>query len=251
MTFAFDALMAKKNGDFPKFIDFTKKALRLESHAAHLFFMSKGQHPTLGILFRSAAILACDCGDFKQARRLIKKGLLGNPPEDIEEELKELEEQIEHALKIKAEAKAQFKPIVKLDINPRKDIEAYAEETFLWAEENLLPKKKVYCSALKKDVFLGAGKIRRAIDNKTYSPNTELDHETIGVINVLDKMIKESEYIAPQKDRKKRRRVEKYHELKSLVKINGRIEEVRVFIQEVQESKDVKRYIFHNYSLLK
>jgi hypothetical protein len=46
--------------------------------------------PTRSVLYRSAATLARDCHDYGEAKRLIQKGLMGRPPDDIAEELKEL-----------------------------------------------------------------------------------------------------------------------------------------------------------------
>lgn len=45
--------------------------------------------PTRSVLYRSAATLARDCQDYGEAKRLIQKGLMGRPVDDVAEELKE------------------------------------------------------------------------------------------------------------------------------------------------------------------
>ena len=50
--------------------------------------------PTRSVLHRSAATLAVDCGQFDEARELVAKGLAGNPPPEIADELREVLENI-------------------------------------------------------------------------------------------------------------------------------------------------------------
>ena len=50
--------------------------------------------PTRSVLLRSAASLALDCGEVRQSERLIAQGLVGNPPEEIANELRDLLEQV-------------------------------------------------------------------------------------------------------------------------------------------------------------
>jgi len=54
--------------------------------------------PTRSILHRSAATLAVQCGEYEAAQRLIYRALAGNPPSDIEAELKDLLGKVELAL---------------------------------------------------------------------------------------------------------------------------------------------------------
>jgi hypothetical protein len=46
--------------------------------------------PTRSVLHRSAAALAVECGEAREAERLIAVALAGNPPEEIAEELRDL-----------------------------------------------------------------------------------------------------------------------------------------------------------------
>lgn len=50
--------------------------------------------PTRSVLFRSAASLALECKELREAERLIAMGLSGNPPDDVMEELRDLLEQV-------------------------------------------------------------------------------------------------------------------------------------------------------------
>jgi hypothetical protein len=42
------------------------------------------------VLFRSAATLALECGEFREAEHLIAMALIGEPPAEIAEERREL-----------------------------------------------------------------------------------------------------------------------------------------------------------------
>ncbi|HEX5271222.1 MAG TPA: hypothetical protein VFW33_12065, partial [Gemmataceae bacterium] len=46
--------------------------------------------PTRSVLHRSAASLALECGEYREAERLIATALAGSPPETIAEELRDL-----------------------------------------------------------------------------------------------------------------------------------------------------------------
>jgi hypothetical protein len=46
--------------------------------------------PTRSVLHRSAAALALECSELREAERLIGRALAGNPPEEIANELRDL-----------------------------------------------------------------------------------------------------------------------------------------------------------------
>lgn len=46
--------------------------------------------PTRAVLHRSAATLALDCGEIAEAVRIANRGLTGNPPADIADELQKV-----------------------------------------------------------------------------------------------------------------------------------------------------------------
>lgn len=74
--------------------DLFRDAFENERAAAMLLVNSLEIEPTRSILFRSAASLAMDCGEFREAERLIGMALAGNPPEEICEELRDLYENV-------------------------------------------------------------------------------------------------------------------------------------------------------------
>lgn len=69
-------------------IELNRQACTLETQAADM--VEVGAEPTRGILYRSAAWLAFHAGDRQEARRLVEKGLEGNPPGFVKEELQDV-----------------------------------------------------------------------------------------------------------------------------------------------------------------
>ncbi len=67
-----------------------QKAFVLERHAAIHFVDQLDAEPTRSVLLRSAASLALDCGELREAERLIGAVLFGNPPEEIRQELRDV-----------------------------------------------------------------------------------------------------------------------------------------------------------------
>ncbi|HKV12582.1 MAG TPA: hypothetical protein VJ725_30840 [Thermoanaerobaculia bacterium] len=68
----------------------TRLAFQAEKQAAEMLAGEPKEEPTRSILYRSAANLARQCGEFEEALRLINFGLAGHPPPDVAEELSEL-----------------------------------------------------------------------------------------------------------------------------------------------------------------
>jgi hypothetical protein len=62
------------------------QAFLLEKQAAE----NAKTEPTRSVLHRSAATLARDCGEYREAERLIAAALCGDPPEVIADELRQL-----------------------------------------------------------------------------------------------------------------------------------------------------------------
>jgi hypothetical protein len=69
-------------------------AFELERQAAELLDTRVDLEPTRSVLFRSAASLALDCGEFRAAERLLARALAGDPPPEIASELRDLFEQV-------------------------------------------------------------------------------------------------------------------------------------------------------------
>ncbi len=66
------------------------EALEHERRAAELAAPYHDLEPTRSILHRSAATLAWQCGEYREAERLITMALSGTPPETLAEELRDL-----------------------------------------------------------------------------------------------------------------------------------------------------------------
>lgn len=92
MDLAEQAALAQAEGRSAK--DLYAAALEKERQAAELVAPLVDLEPTRSVLFRSAASLALDCGDYRTAEQLIARALAGNPPDEIAEELRDLLEQV-------------------------------------------------------------------------------------------------------------------------------------------------------------
>jgi hypothetical protein len=71
-----------------------RHAFELERSAALEFLRKPAIEPTRSVLFRSAASLALDCGEFLEAEKMVCHGLAADPPADLRAELRHLYEQM-------------------------------------------------------------------------------------------------------------------------------------------------------------
>ena len=94
MEFADQAFVAKVSGDKDQACEMWRKAFDMEREAALAVAGDLSAEPTRSVLLRSAASLAMDCGEMREAERLITMALSGNPPYEIAEELRDLYEQV-------------------------------------------------------------------------------------------------------------------------------------------------------------
>jgi hypothetical protein len=83
---------ARRQGNEGNALALFKEAFAAEYEAANLVPFE--MEPTKSILLRSAASLAIECFEFREAERIIGMALAGNPPEEICEELRDLYETI-------------------------------------------------------------------------------------------------------------------------------------------------------------
>ncbi len=84
------ALAARRNNDPQTAIQYFHAAFEAERLAAEALFAVRDMEPTRSILFRSAGLLALDCGETREAERMAAAGLAGNPPADVATELRNL-----------------------------------------------------------------------------------------------------------------------------------------------------------------
>jgi hypothetical protein len=94
MHLAEKALAARAAGYCEQADKLFRDALDLERHAAEAVASDLAAEPTRSVLYRSAATLALDCGELREAERLIAVALAGNPPDEIAEELRDLLDQV-------------------------------------------------------------------------------------------------------------------------------------------------------------
>lgn len=85
-----EALSARRNNDPQTAIQYFHAAFEAERQAAEALFAIRDMEPTRSILFRSAGLLALDCGEMREAERMAAAGLAGNPPADVATELRNL-----------------------------------------------------------------------------------------------------------------------------------------------------------------
>jgi hypothetical protein len=84
------ALAARRQGDEATASSHFRRAYELELEAASSFANRPSDEPTRSILYRSAATLALDCNLIAEAEKLICTALVGNPPDAVAEELRDL-----------------------------------------------------------------------------------------------------------------------------------------------------------------
>lgn len=101
MEFADQAFVAKISGNKNQACEMWRKAFDLEREAALAVAGDLSAEPTRSVLLRSAASLAMDCGEMREAERLITMALSGHPPQEIAEELRDLYEQVNFQRKSK------------------------------------------------------------------------------------------------------------------------------------------------------
>jgi hypothetical protein len=90
MALVDQAVLAKQRGDMTALQEFAKAAFIQERAAADLVADQLDLEPTRAVLHRSAAVLALECGELREAERLIGRALAGHPPIDIANELRDL-----------------------------------------------------------------------------------------------------------------------------------------------------------------
>ena len=94
MRLADQADHLRRLGDLEGSRTHLRLALEQERRAAELAAPHLTLEPTRSVLHRSAATIAFQCGDYREAERLVAIALGGNPPETIAEELRDLLEMV-------------------------------------------------------------------------------------------------------------------------------------------------------------
>lgn len=90
MIKAQEAMLARVKGDDAGCERRNRDAFDLERQAAMLLKDAFEYEPTRSVYFRSAATLAFNLRNYREAERLVAFGLSGNPPDEIAMELREI-----------------------------------------------------------------------------------------------------------------------------------------------------------------
>ena len=112
MDFSGRAQAAQIRGTKKEAIAFFREAFKLEKKAAMLLKDEKTKLVTRAVLFRSAAVLALDCGKISEAKELINFGLSGRVPPQIADELQDLKKEIESDRCTSPLKQTQVSPVV-------------------------------------------------------------------------------------------------------------------------------------------
>lgn len=90
MELAEEAFFAEKENNIENALALFKRAYQFELKAARLLHNNFENEPTRSVLFRSAANLALRAGLLREAEQTASMGLIGEPPETIAEELRNI-----------------------------------------------------------------------------------------------------------------------------------------------------------------
>ena len=116
MEYADIAFFARKKGEEERFLKYSQLAFENEKSAA-LMIESENSEPTRSVFHRSAAVLALDCGKYREAEKLIGRALSGNPPGVICQELRELYETVKLELRLHQDGIQLDKNEIELSVN--------------------------------------------------------------------------------------------------------------------------------------
>ena len=94
MELADEAAASRRRGFHEQALELTRQAYQLERDAAREVENQLELEPTRSVLHRSAASLALECNEVREAERLIGRALSGSPPDEIAEELRDLLEDV-------------------------------------------------------------------------------------------------------------------------------------------------------------
>ena len=103
------AIAAQRRGNEEEALNLYSAAFNFERQAAQALSSKFDAEPTRSILHRSAATLALDCGQYRDAEILICEALRGMPPEGIAEELRDLLEQVYSASRSRGAARGPLR----------------------------------------------------------------------------------------------------------------------------------------------
>ncbi|MEL6310593.1 MAG: hypothetical protein AAFR81_22070 [Chloroflexota bacterium] len=89
MEFATLAFLAEQRGETDDASRLYREAYELEKLVADKLIPTDIE-PSRSVILRSAASLAIDCGEYREAEKLIATALAGDPPKTIADQLRDL-----------------------------------------------------------------------------------------------------------------------------------------------------------------
>jgi hypothetical protein len=95
MSYTDYAAIARRYNDLEIQGELLHRAFELERQAAEMLVDRFDDQLTRSVMYRSAASLAMQCGEYIEAERLIGVGLEGNPPSEIARELRDLRKEVD------------------------------------------------------------------------------------------------------------------------------------------------------------
>jgi hypothetical protein len=99
--------------DQQEFLRLSELAFEAEKCAA-LFLLDQFENePMRSVTFRSAAALGLDCKKYSEAKKMVHFGLAGNAPEAIAQELMDIYETVERAMRLAEMPAASIQPVAK------------------------------------------------------------------------------------------------------------------------------------------
>lgn len=102
MDFANLAVNAQKAKQAQKALQYFEQAFNAEKQAAMTLAYDFSKEPSRSVLFRSATFLALKAEKYQEAERMAAFGLIGNPPAEIANELRDALNEVLSHLKVAA-----------------------------------------------------------------------------------------------------------------------------------------------------
>jgi hypothetical protein len=118
MAFCDSAIASRTKGDHERANALFRQAYNNEREAAELVAKETNLEPTRSVLLRSAASLALECGEHREAEKLIAVALAGYPPDEIAEELRDLFEQVNLGVNHLSNSKTPHSPPPEILVSP-------------------------------------------------------------------------------------------------------------------------------------
>lgn len=130
MDLAEEAFRLLRSGEDDESQRLFRDALSSETQAASLLPRSQESEPSRSILYRSAASLAFNAGDYENAERLVAEGLSGFPPLEIREELNNLQKDINRKRHLQTQGVVETYTRGEISYRQQRNYNSQAQEAY-------------------------------------------------------------------------------------------------------------------------